>query len=162
MPNLPTFNYFPSLHLQKGQLFPLFIWFHAHVFHRPRLMFLARTIVDVICLLWLSLPILRQGPYLSLTVDPACERISSNPSGSVSRQAMTRRPSDPLAPHGAPPSRSQPSGRSCCSRSSLTRTASASTASRRRSCPRRCPTCAARWRVAPRVGGWHSWTRQRS
>ena len=39
--NLSTFNYFPSLHLQKGQLFPPFIWFHAHVFHRPRLLFLA-------------------------------------------------------------------------------------------------------------------------
>ena len=41
LPNLPTFNYFPSLHLQKGQLFPPFIWFHAHVFYCPRLMFLA-------------------------------------------------------------------------------------------------------------------------
>ena len=33
-----------------------------------------------------------------------------SPSGSVSRQATTRRPSDPLAPHGAPSSRSRPSG----------------------------------------------------
>ena len=39
LPNLPTFNYFPSLYLQKGQLFPPFIRFHAHVFHRPRLLF---------------------------------------------------------------------------------------------------------------------------
>ena len=36
LPNLPTFIYFPSLHLQKGQLFPSFIWLHAHVFHLPR------------------------------------------------------------------------------------------------------------------------------
>ena len=41
LPNLHTFNYFPSLHLQKGHIFSPFIWFYAHVFHRPRLLFLA-------------------------------------------------------------------------------------------------------------------------
>ena len=46
----------------------------------------------VICFSWLNLLISRKGLYLFLTGDPACQRISSSPSGSVSRQAtMARR-----------------------------------------------------------------------
>ena len=46
MPYLSTFNYFLSLYLQKGQVFPPFIWFHAHVFHRPRLLFFAEIAIE--------------------------------------------------------------------------------------------------------------------